>query len=304
MKFSEFTEEKRKEYELIIMAMLELNQNLNSQVLLYNYNDQEKVLEINDNLCRSWYFNDDKSISYFEFLIDDNFELVRLGLDDAILEENGDEAFFQNRKTNCLEDFLFMPVDGKDRQGYDGMAIYSQYNEFTDTRLTLLYQHMVKPNNYVYKMHLVNPLEVIIDRKASSKRPRREKYARYDFDATKNYNAFRTATIKDYGLLKTLNKDLISLQKTNKFSRYYKEILTNSENEVITTYPFGDQYTIEDVNKYINKLGFNDNVPDYLVKMNNQENEDYMEALLISANLKNLNEAYIKEKGHSFKLVK
>ena len=228
-----------------------------------------------------------------------------VALDDAILYENKDVSYFCSRKTNCFEDFAFIPTSDVDRQGYNGIATYSQYNEDKDIKVDIMYQHMQKPNNQVYKLHLKNPILIGINKKVSKNMNKyTEMYARYDFDAEKNFNAFRIATIKDYGLLNTFNKDLISLQKTSKIVRYYKVLNVNKKNEFTATYPFGNQYNLDEIYEYLNKLGFNTEVPDYLIDMNNQKNEEYLETVVLAANLKALNNAYIKQTGHSLKLIK
>lgn len=303
LNFCNLTEEKRKKFEPIFMAMENMSEELNGLVFLYEYKGAEKLLQVEGNTCRSWHFNEDNTISFSEFELDENFELSLVALDDAIIIEEGDEAFFYNRKTRYLEDFAFVSKQEKDRQGYDGIAVYSQYDEEKDIRVALMYQHMTKPNNYIYKMHLKNPIQISIDKK-ESKNKSNNTYARYDFDARQNYNAFRIATIKDYGLLHTLNKDLVSLQKNTKISRYYKVLNINSNNEAIVTYPFGNQYKLEEIYKYISDLGFNTEVPDYLIDMHNKKNEEYMESLLLAANLREYNKIYEKEKGRSLILVK
>lgn len=306
-KFNELNEELKLKYKDIFIAMFELDNNEHSLVLPYEYNNKEKVLQINGDICRIWEYLSDNDISYSEFMIDDNFDLSRVALDDAILLEEEGETYFQSRKTNCLEDFNFVAKEEKDLQGYDGIAVYSQYNEYTDIRVDLMYQHMQKPDNRVYPMHLKNPIEIAITKKASKKVNKDvigEMYARLDFDATKNYRSFKIATINDFGLLKTFNKDLVALQKTNKISRYYKVVAMNKNNELQVAYPFGPQYKLEEILNYIEKLGFNKEVPSYLVEMHNQENKEYLESIIVAANLKALNKAYIKEKGHSLKLVK
>ena len=302
--FYDLTEEKRKKFEPIFLVMDEMTDNLNSLVFLYDYKGTEKLLQIDGNICRSWYFLEDNNISYNEFEVDNNCDISFVALDDAILIEEKDEAFFYNRHTNCLEDFMFIPKEEQDAQGYNGLAVYSQYNEEKDIRAALIYQHMQKPNNTVYKMHLKNPIQILIDKNVNSK-IKSEAYARYDFDARKNYNAFRIATIKDYGLLNTFNKDLISLQRDTKISRYYKILNMHSDSEEVrVSYPFGSQYKLEEIFEYLNKLGFNTEVPDYLIDMNNQKNEEYMESLQLATILKMYNNEYKKEKGYSLILSK
>ena len=73
---------------------------------------------------------------------------------------------------------------------------------------------------------------------------------------------------------------------------------------MIVTYPFGNQYKLEEIYKYISDLGFNTEVPDYLIDMHNKKNEEYMESLLLAANLREYNKIYEKEKGRSLILVK
>ena len=308
IEFSELTEEKKIQYKDILYTMVNMEENPNSLVFLYKYKGQEKILQVSDEICRIWYYLNENTITYSEFGINENFDLTMVALDDAILLEGEKDSFFKNRQTGCLEDFAFVGKNEKDAQGYDGVAIYSQYNEETDIRLELIYQHMKKPNNYVYPMHLKNPIQVSINKNASKNnrrlRDNDEIYARYDFDATKDFRKFKTATIKDYGLLKTFNKDLVSLQKSSKISRYYKVVSISKENELTISYPFGNQYTLDEVNTYIKKLGFNTEVPSYLIEMNNQKNEEYLESVILAANLKALNDAYVKGTGRSLKLIR
>lgn len=306
-KFNELNEELKKKFKDILIAMVELDNNQNSLVLPYEYDNKDKVLQISNDICRIWEYLNDKEIAYSEFMIDDNYDLSRVALEDAILLEEEGETFFQSRKTNCLEDFNFVSKTEKDLQGYDGIAVYSQYNEDTDIRVDLMYQHMQKPNNHIYLMHLKNPIQIGITKKASKKLKKDvigEMYARLDFDATKNYRGFKIATINDFGLLKTFNKDLVALQKTDKISRYYKVVSMNKNNELQVAYPFGAQYKLEEILSYIEKLGFNTEVPNYLIEMHNQENKEYLESIVVAANLKALNSTYVKETGKSLKLIK
>ena len=305
IEFTELTEEKKKEYIDILYAMVNHDNDDNSLVFLFKNNNQEKILQLSNDLCRVWYYLDKNSIAYNEFGIDDNYELTSVAFDDAILYEGDEESYFYNLNTHCFEDFAFIPKNEKDFQGYDGIACYSQYNEETDIRVDLLYQHMQKPNNTIYKLHLKNPIQVsIMKNKSKNKKKYDEIYARYDFDARDNYQAFKIATIKDYGLLNTFNKDLVSLQKSSKISRYYKVLSINSNNELKVSFPFGSQYKLEEIYTYIKKLGFNTEVPDYVIDMNNQKSEEYLESLVLAANLKALNNAYIKKTGKSLRLIK
>ena len=302
LNFVTLTDDKLEKYKYLFNAIQYFNKNGDSLLFLYEYDGTEKVLEINGNVCRSWYYHGSNSIKYDQFIVSDNFDLEYLFLDNSVLIENDDEYFFRNYDTECLEDLEFYS-GFKDYQDYDGSVLYSQYNEEKDIRLQLIYQHMTKPDNRIYSNYLKQPFKISIVKNASSNNRVTGKdcelYVRYDFDAVKNYRAFRTATIKDYGLLNTLHTNAVQLQKADRISRYYNVMNIKPNGEFVVSYTFSKQYKPEELMDYIKDLGFSNIVPNYLIEMHNQDNKTYLEVAILLANLKVLNESYRKEHNRS-----
>ena len=277
--------------------------------LIASIDGVEKLVQIIGKRGYLYTLMPDNSVDIIQFVLDDEYDLSLaaiskdyvVSIDKVDDDRDHDEFSFINNNNTNIEEFDFKERKGNpDPDGYDGYVVYVQYNEAKDTRLMMIYQHMIQPQHMIYDYHLKNPSYVIIDKNiVSGKGHKKERLVRKDFKYLENPVSYTLATIKDHGLFKTINEGAVNINLQADFSRYY-HIVREKEKEIRIAFPFGSQYTIEEVNSYIKELGFNVDVPEEIVKFYNGNNKEFKEIVQISRCLKEL---YEYAKANTKKIV-
>ncbi len=266
--------------------------------MIVSFDGVEKLLQVIDHKCYLFSVRFGDEVSCMEFILDEeyNLDFAAISHDYVVsVEKSGKEladceyAYVNNNNGN-VEEFDYKTLDEDDKDGYNGYAVYIQYNNETDTRLMMIYQHMYHNGKRVYKYHLKNPSHVIIDKNiVKEKGQKKERLVRKDFKYSVDPVAYTIATMKDNGVLRTLTEGAININNGADFSRYY-HIIRETANEIRISFPFGTQYSIEEINNYIKSLGFNTYVPDEIVDFYNGDNREFREIYMIADYFKKLYE--------------
>ena len=297
----EMREPTSEDYKKFASALVFAEQHENARdgyYMIVSIDGIEKLLQVIGHRCFLFTVRFGNEVSSIEFLLDDEYNLEYsaiskdyvVAIDRVDEDRSNDEYSYINNNNGNAEEFDFKGRDEDDPDGYNGYAIYVQYNNQTDTRLMMIYQHMFHPNKRVFKYHLNNPSFIIVDKNiVSDVKHKKERFVRKDFKYAKDPIAYNIATMKEHGVFKTLMNGAININCGADFSRYY-HIFRETANEIRITFPFGSQYSLEELNKYIRELGFNTSVPDEIVDFYNGDNRDFKEIYMVADYLRKLYE--------------
>lgn len=279
--------------------------------MIVMFDDREKLLQVIDRQCFLYTLGYDHQVDQIEFTLDEDYDLefCAISQDYAVVvdkvdeDRDHDEFRFVNQHTGNVEEFAFFGRDEDDKDGYNAFAVYTQYNDEKDIKLAMTYQHMFFKHRRVYKYHLNNPALLTIERYfLNGTKSKKEQYVKKNFKFDEDPVFYKLATMKDQGFFKTLSEGALRLNLNADFSRYYK-VMRETPKDFKIAFPFGSQYTIEDVNEYIKSLGFNTYVPDEVVDFYNGDNTDFQE-VLSTARLLKLVYAEVKEQLLKLELTK
>ncbi len=265
--------------------------------MIVSFDGVEKLLQVIDHRCFLYSLSFDKEVTSIEFLLDEEYGLdfVAISKDYVVSLEKKDEDrtkdefVFVNNNNGNVEEFDFKATGRKDPDGYDGYATYVQYDRQKDVRVMMIFQHMVKPENRVYGYHLNNPAFVLIDRNINKGRYKRERFVKKRFNYEENPISYTLATMKDNGIFNTLNEGAVNINMMAEFNRYYR-IIRETDTEIKIGFPFGRQYTLEEINAYVQKMGFNTSVPEEIIEFFNGDNREFKEVFMVSDYLRKLYE--------------
>jgi len=226
------------------------------------------------------------------FTTDDEYNIEGIIINDKHFQYYGKDLICKDIKTGISENLsLVKRENGEDIDGYNGLAVYGQYDSKRDLRIIYTFQHMYNQAERIYDMHLQKPFTIAIDEQAGLAdkglvKPKTEKYIKDDYDLRDEPITFNLATIKDYGIKAFLEHGSYSLQKSSHITRYYKVLATRKDQTAFVLFPLCKQYRIEDINERVKELGFNTEVPEILLSVYNRDNEALKRFVEIAKTLK------------------
>lgn len=239
---------------------------------------------------------DNVDIRSFEF--DEDYNIIQCDLGEhTTFTKMARTLQFKNDETGIIETIQFgkRPNDLRDEDGFNGIVCYSQYDCYKDRSVNMTYQQifngdectlypmtfMRKPRFFEFNTHV--GLKNLFHLPNRGKR-----YARMDtsYDCTQ----YTHITINEFGLFKTLSEGAYSLQREKNITRYFREICSINKT-VITTFPYGTPYKVDDLFEYIKSLGMKTKPEQWLIDfMNGKYPEDYERYLDILSTFKKMNE--------------
>lgn len=244
-------------------------------------NQQEKILQRLDDLCVLYTLDEDKTISYEMFTIDEAYKVHDAGFDDYEMHMLDDVITIQERDSSVLQSLTFTKrSDGLDNDGFDGILAHVQYNQEKDICVMVMYQQMYNSMDKIYSFHVDKPpFQISIERGVVKKQKagRSAKptcYIRGEYDYRENHGYYNLATIKDYGLASFLEKGSYALQKEDTIARYYRILYTTKDKQAFTGFPFCKQYSLEDFASFFQENGFKMTIPSCLLDLYNGTNDE------------------------------
>ncbi len=226
--------------------------------------------------------NEDYSITPFSLHKDGSLAMVAIG---------NDSLFFRYAEDiigtgNTLDDTMLVDKEGiehligirklvkEDIDGYDGFIYHIQYNKKNDTACDIRYQQMYREVNGkvpIYGFHTRRIDVVSIDEHCNKNGydirgflPRTAKYySRYEFDSGRL--GYTLATIKDYGLIRTITSGAYALQKQDKVTKYIKAFYVKKSGNFLDMWPLAEQKTEEEMRNLVRRYGFKDEIPGILM---------------------------------------
>ena len=161
----------------------------------------------------------------------------------------------------------------------NGLLTYMQYDSKRDIRLVIRYdKNVYEDGGRIYSEYLREPFYLSIESKPKLRDKgfvflgKKDSFYRLDFDVWNNKWQYDLATIGEYGVFTVLARDAISLHGGIKeFSRYYKQLFSVSDYFSVTSFPFGKQYKIEDIECIIESLNFNKKIPQFVGYVYNEK---------------------------------
>ncbi len=278
IKVKEMSELEMHKYGVIFQCVFDLFNDFEGVYFKIEVNGQEKILQRKDNLCVLYTLEDEKTVSYEMFCLDEEYNVSQAGFDDYELTMYGDLFTVQERNSSIVQSLkLYKRTDGVDNDGYDGLIIFVQYDIKKKTRITLTYQQIFdKENSIYYYAKERMPLQVVIEYGVFVNDGdvyrvlKKDRYIRADISSDNYY--YDLITIKEYGLINFLKHGSYELQKQNEIVRYIKFRRTNENNQAIFSIPIY-QYSWDEMADKIRKKGFATKIPDYLYETYNGGNQ-------------------------------
>ncbi len=241
---------------------------------------EERLLHHVNDLMTIYYLSDEGLVNCQMFTVDENYNVVQVGYDSFEI------AFVDNQVVASSRDekqFSYLTVEkrpnGNDREGFNGLIVYAQFNAETDKRVVIGYPQMyLGEKTRIYPARLEKPLTIKFDKKvmvsqAKGKEAPAKTYIRHTFDYSDNPKLFSIVTIKDFGLEAILKQNPVALQKGDRVTRYFKMLFQNKDGLAVTGFPLCSQYSQEEINTMIENNGFRASVPQILVDIYN--GDDY-----------------------------
>ena len=222
----------KEDYKKFAPALVFAEQHENAHdgyYMIVNIDGVDKLLQVIGHKCYLFTVRFGNEVSSIEFLLDDEYNLEYsaiskdyvVAIDRVDEDRSNDQYSYVNNNNGNAEEFDFKGRED-DPDGYNGYAIYVQYNNQTDTRLMMIYQHMFHPHKRVFKYHLNNPSFIIVDKNiVSDKNHKKERFVRKDFKYSRDPMSYTLATMKEHGVFRTLTEGAVNINGQTDFSRYY-----------------------------------------------------------------------------------
>lgn len=268
----ELTEEDIKKYKLVFQACYDLFNDVSGLYYKIKINGNERILHRMENLFTIFEL-ENENLNYEMFAVDENYKVIVVGFDNYEMHRLGEDNVFQRRDNGVTE--VIKPIvrtNGVDFEGYNGLIMYTQYNKNNDMRVIITYQHnFYNGQGKLFPFHTKVPFQITIEKHVALrgkgfKIPFCQKtYIKRTFDYEEEPQYYTWATMKDFGVVATLGKDVVSLQGTSDITRYYKELFVTKDYRAISLFPFCCQYKIDDINGYLKSKGFSTSIPQILI---------------------------------------
>lgn len=262
IKVKEMSELEMHKYGVIFQCVFDLFNDFEGVYFKIEVNGQEKILQRKDNLCVLYTLEDEKTVSYEMFSLDEEYNVSQAGFDDYELTMYGDLFTVQERNSSIVQSLkLYKRTDGVDNDGYDGLIIFVQYDIKKKTRITLTYQQIFdKENSIYYYAKERMPLQVVIE------------YGVFVNDEV----GYTLTAMNEYGLLNVLKNGSYNLLREDRTVRYVKSLFIDFKGNYRDAWPFTNLLKAEEIESLIKKYKFNTRIPDFIISLYNGENKDVL----------------------------
>ena len=271
-----------------IMKFLEEYYGYNETFMMYMVSFGESLGFVTRKGKDYLYIKNNDTLEMIAFTLNENFDLLCLKKDGYIIDFNSDGT-----DENGIQSYLFFEANGyEDIQGYDGIAVYSQYDPSKDIKCELQYPHMVRDpiNNVfpIYEMHTKKFRSVYIDADYEKKgevdvgfiRKKCAYYNRYIIQS--GTPAYRFISLRENWLTKK------SYDYPDTIERFCKTKFIFPSGDVITSYPLGELFDESEIISEIEEKGFKSEIPSLVMKGYNKGDSDINEILELSKQIKEI----------------
>lgn len=228
----------------------------------------------------SFMMNEDYELSYMEF---DNFS--------AALSSNGEMLLW--KEGSPIAESLILQKRNKSENDLDGLLTLHQVNCNTKEEVLVSYKTCFRESASFYPGEFRNPVLICFKKE--------DKLERYlQFTTSLDYWSYDFLTIKEFGLNAFLQNGSYALQKERSITRYFKIKRQKADGTCILLYPFSKGYTLEEMDKMLEKKGFTRKMEEYLLDYYNRKCSEYDEYQELAKSLKE----YDKHLRYEIKLEK
>lgn len=245
----------------------------------------EKHIVYCDGLYGVVFFYNNGTLKYNVFVLDENYNLDYAALDGYNISlKNGQLMTWRNNSV-VYETIDFCKKETKKKTEFDSNIIYVQINSISGEELVIAYEWNDRGDyNRLYPYSISEPCTI-----AFLKNNNLQKYVLVK--AEQGLLAYDIMNIKDYGLNNFFKKTTCSLNRGNEIKRYFKVKGQFKNGQSIILYPFSRQYTALEMKQLIENKGFNASVPDYLVRICNNNYKECEKLKEIVEKLKKLEDS-------------
>lgn len=280
MELRKLTEEDLKNNIGLLSFAYNTNKDLYPLFFEYEYDGDVKYLYCYDNwftiLCKK----SDKQLKYYQFALDDEYELLYSGYEDFYVDHSEELA---DVIVSDIYNLSFALVYGKAEVSngvLDGYVAFTQTKP-DDSTLSFAYSTYYDERRKIYKSYLQQAYLYYY----TDCNHKRTKYLRQEVEYDLQPSFFYSISIKEYGLSEVLKQGPVRLQKSGKVNRYFKLPFNSDKlNNAFSFFaPFYKIYTQEQFYKMIEDNGFLIEIPEFVLDYyngNNKRSDEYKELAL------------------------
>lgn len=215
---------------------------------------------------------EDKDIRFIGcFVLDELGNINEVREDDETYFLQAREVYGVNFLSNMACNLGIQERDSKDLDGYSGLIHYEQCDLLNDDRVILYYRQMFSDDGKkIYSCHLDKPYIVSFVGKSKQK-----SYIVDNYSVDDSLLSYNISAIKEFGLRDFLRKGSFALHGTREIFRYSKIVWITPRNLALTL-PFTREYSVNNMKKVVNDIGFSFEVPGKLVDMYNRDDETFL----------------------------
>ncbi len=312
-----FTKEKEEQYRNVMPYLIEeldkyeesTGKEETLRYLLMSVDGEERLVQFINNCCVIFYFKNDVLITrYME--LDENYRVKHASYEGYEIVESDDNLLIVDAETGVIQDFDYSLNDGKDADGYNATGLYTQYNQDTDSKLHLVYRLIDRKDGKMYSFHLNDPYKIIFMDDASTldetdkiNFKTMRAYAKYEFDYELHNPYYNLVTVREHGLLKTMNEGAGNIQQVNPLTRYFRINGADGKGNLKINFAFGEFLSPEQLKEEMDKHQFRMEVPEYMIEIYNGEDVSYFVDCCVAQTISMVDKDYQKQTGQSLLYV-
>jgi len=311
-----FTKEKDEEYKSFMPYLYEELDKYEEatgkeeviKYILLKVNGKERLIQFIGPYCVEYYLVGD--LLYTRYLeLDENYRVKHACYEGYEVVEDENKLLIIDCETGIIQDFDYNLNGYTDEEGYNATAMYSQYDQKKDTKLYLIYPLIDRKDGRMYSMHLNEPTRLIFLNNASKQVNKEinfkkmQAYVKYDFDYDAAYPYYNLVTVREYGVLRTMQEGAANLQMVNPLTRYFRMNGLDSNNRIKVSFALGEYLTPEQIDDKLKEHKYKKEVPDYIIDMYNGDNVDYFIDCCIAETIRGIDMDYQKKTGKSLLYV-
>ena len=278
VQLKEWTAKDKNNYDIVYAIAKDLFKKIKGSFWKIDIDGQEHFVYQDDELYMFFHTVGIEKTEYTMFATDTKGRIAQIALTDYEVElfENSD-AVFRNRKTGIVQSLSLVERTGyTDDDGYNGVVEFLQYDQKRDIRVRYTYRHMMNTEKKIFGMCLETPTSIALKgRNGLHKLPflrMGNLYVKDTISVYENPIRYHAVAILEYGVKEVLQKGALQTVQEYELSRYRKMIASFDGNASFLP-PIGKLYTLEEVEQQIKLLGFETEVPSFLLSFYNKDND-------------------------------
>lgn len=278
-----------------VMKLLSNEFGIDDDIFMYATDSNEFIFRCNS---KCLLLENSKELKLSRFEMDDKDNLLCIKKNGFTIEYDNGLPIFTEDSNGHNSMIRFEPLDEPDRDGYDGVALYAQYDLTKDLRCEFQYQHMYRHdgngvNPTIYPMHLKKYKNVFLDGNYYLEDQVEYGYLNKKhvyftkFLMEKDDLDLNVVAVKENGILDYLTNGVSSYTE-DEILRYSRVKYITKSKYCVTLFPYSAIYKLEDIKQLVEDCGFHSEVPSMLLDIYNSNDGDVNRILSLVEQIRNV----------------